>query len=192
MNCGSHRLCYWTLLTQVLKPLRKGDVEIIVVMRSLYQKYELLHNDLSKYNTFYYEGQLYIINVSQSVDLDHALVIDFLHKVSTHGVYAMTVEELFNFIEDVSIDADSVKNYLEEKRQTMSMVYLGILEENISEKHIKRMRNLKSEPEAYNKWNYNKFHLWLIINYDKIIFIDADLRILRILISFLRYLKYQP
>ncbi|KAI5434651.1 hypothetical protein KIW84_021467 [Lathyrus oleraceus] len=111
------------------------------------QKHELVHDDLSKYNnTLYYEGQLYIINVSQSADLDHALVIDFLHKVSTHGVDAMTVEELLNFIEDVSIGADSVENYLEEKQQTMSMVYLDILEENISEKHIKRIRNLKSEP----------------------------------------------
>uniref|UniRef100_A0A0R0JRA3 Hexosyltransferase n=1 Tax=Glycine max TaxID=3847 RepID=A0A0R0JRA3_SOYBN len=36
-----------------------------------------------------------------------------------------------------------------------------------------------SEKDAYNEWNYNKFRLWQLTDYDKIIFIDADLLILR-------------
>ncbi|KAK4276669.1 hypothetical protein QN277_014794 [Acacia crassicarpa] len=44
---------------------------------------------------------------------------------------------------------------------------------------IKRIRNPKAEPEAYNEWNYSKFRLWQLTEYDKIIFIDADLLILR-------------
>ncbi|CAI8605595.1 unnamed protein product [Vicia faba] len=44
---------------------------------------------------------------------------------------------------------------------------------------IKRIRNPKAEPEAYNEWNYSKFRLWQLTDYDKIIFIDADLLILR-------------
>ncbi|KAK4804229.1 hypothetical protein SAY86_004046 [Trapa natans] len=44
---------------------------------------------------------------------------------------------------------------------------------------IKRIRNPKAEPDAYNEWNYSKFRLWQLTEYDKIIFIDADLLILR-------------
>lgn len=44
---------------------------------------------------------------------------------------------------------------------------------------IQRIRNPKAEPEAYNEWNYSKFRLWQLTAYDKIIFIDADLLVLR-------------
>ncbi|CAA0818392.1 Putative UDP-glucuronate\\x3axylan alpha-glucuronosyltransferase 3 [Striga hermonthica] len=44
---------------------------------------------------------------------------------------------------------------------------------------ILRVRNPKAEPEAYNEWNYSKFRLWQLTDYDKVIFIDADLLILR-------------
>lgn len=46
-------------------------------------------------------------------------------------------------------------------------------------KQIERIRNPKAEREAYNEWNYSKFRLWQLTDYDKIIFIDADLLILR-------------
>ncbi|KAE8809296.1 Glycogenin-1 [Hordeum vulgare] len=46
-------------------------------------------------------------------------------------------------------------------------------------KIIERIRNPKAERDAYNEWNYNKFRLWQLTDYDKIIFIDADLLILR-------------
>ncbi|KAL0449798.1 UNVERIFIED_CONTAM: UDP-glucuronate:xylan alpha-glucuronosyltransferase 1 [Sesamum latifolium] len=44
---------------------------------------------------------------------------------------------------------------------------------------IERIRNPKAEKEAYNEWNYSKFRLWQLTDYDKIIFIDADMLILR-------------
>lgn len=44
---------------------------------------------------------------------------------------------------------------------------------------IERIRNPKAERKAYNEWNYSKFRLWQLTDYDKIIFIDADLIILR-------------
>ncbi|WOL01266.1 UDP-glucuronate:xylan alpha-glucuronosyltransferase 3 [Canna indica] len=46
-------------------------------------------------------------------------------------------------------------------------------------KTITRIRNPKAERDAYNEWNYSKFRLWQLTEYDKIIFIDADLLILR-------------
>ncbi|KAM6563524.1 hypothetical protein CsatB_023522 [Cannabis sativa] len=46
-------------------------------------------------------------------------------------------------------------------------------------KTIQRIRNPKAEKDAYNEWNYSKFRLWQLTEYDKIIFIDADLLILK-------------
>lgn len=86
--------------------LRVAYFEIVTTMRTLYQKCKLVHGDLSEYNILYYEGHLYIIDVSQSVDLDHPLALDFLKEDCLHvndffekrGVAVMTVTELFNLL----------------------------------------------------------------------------------------------
>ncbi|KAG6421638.1 hypothetical protein SASPL_118195 [Salvia splendens] len=44
---------------------------------------------------------------------------------------------------------------------------------------IQRIRNPKAEKDAYNEWNYSKFRLWQLTDYDKVIFIDSDLLVLR-------------
>ncbi|WOL05176.1 hypothetical protein Cni_G13902 [Canna indica] len=44
---------------------------------------------------------------------------------------------------------------------------------------ILRIRNPKVKCDAYNEWNYSKFRLWQLTDYDNIIFIDADLHVLR-------------
>ncbi|KAH6758702.1 plant glycogenin-like starch initiation protein 1 [Perilla frutescens var. frutescens] len=44
---------------------------------------------------------------------------------------------------------------------------------------IKRIRNPKAEKDAYKEWNYSKFRLWQLTDYEKIIFIGTDLLILR-------------
>ncbi|KAJ0026066.1 hypothetical protein Pint_08784 [Pistacia integerrima] len=44
---------------------------------------------------------------------------------------------------------------------------------------IKRIRNPMAEKGTYNEYNYSKFRLWQLTDYDKIIFIDADITVLR-------------
>lgn len=44
---------------------------------------------------------------------------------------------------------------------------------------VERIRNPKSEPLKYNAWNYSKFRLWQLTEYDKVIYIDADLLVLQ-------------
>ena len=53
-------------------------------MRTLYQKCKLVHGDLSEYNILYFKGHLYIIDVSQSVDVDHPLALDLLKEDCLH------------------------------------------------------------------------------------------------------------
>ncbi|KAJ6366305.1 hypothetical protein OIU77_002815 [Salix suchowensis] len=55
----------------------------------------------------------------------------------------------------------------------------GLAEAGWEIRTIQRIRNPKAEKDAYNEWNYSKFRLWQLTDYDKIIFIDADLLILR-------------
>ncbi|BAT83713.1 hypothetical protein VIGAN_04091000 [Vigna angularis var. angularis] len=105
--------------------LREGYVEIIIAMRTLYQKCKLVHGDLSEYNILYYEGHLYIIDVSQAVEHEHPHALDFLREdcvhvsdfFKKHGVAVMTIRELFDFIVDATIADDAVDSYLEEMQR---------------------------------------------------------------------------
>ena len=42
-----------------------------------------------------------------------------------------------------------------------------------------RIRNPHAEANAYNEWNYSKFRLWQLTDYEKVVFLDADLLVLR-------------
>ncbi|PUZ53895.1 hypothetical protein GQ55_5G087100 [Panicum hallii var. hallii] len=42
-----------------------------------------------------------------------------------------------------------------------------------------RIRNPRAARDAYNEWNYSKFRLWQLTDYDKVVFLDADLLVLR-------------
>ncbi|XP_078432899.1 uncharacterized protein LOC144704361 [Wolffia australiana] len=105
--------------------LREAYMEIITMMRTMYQKCKLVHGDLSEYNILYFEGHLYIIDVSQSVDLDHPSALDFLKEdcvhvsdfFKKHGVAVMSVKELFDFVTDLTIPDESVDDYLEKMQQ---------------------------------------------------------------------------
>ncbi|KAL6201615.1 hypothetical protein ACLB2K_025328 [Fragaria x ananassa] len=98
---------------------------IIIAMRMLYQKAKLVHTDLSEFNILYFEGHLYIIDVSQAVELFDDNANDFLRQDCLHvsgflkkrGVAVMTVRELFDFIVDPSIAEESVDSYLDEVQQ---------------------------------------------------------------------------
>ncbi|KAG8571686.1 hypothetical protein GDO81_011751 [Engystomops pustulosus] len=69
----------------------------------------------------YNNGQIYIIDVSQSVEHDHPHALEFLRKDCAnvndyfvkYGVAVMTVRELFEFVTDPSINPDNMDAYLE-------------------------------------------------------------------------------
>ncbi|KAH9615544.1 hypothetical protein KSS87_012254 [Heliosperma pusillum] len=44
---------------------------------------------------------------------------------------------------------------------------------------IKRIRNPRAEKGSYNEYNYSKFRLWQLTDYNKLIFIDSDILVLR-------------
>lgn len=69
---------------------------------------------------------------------------------------------------------------------------VALVDETISARHrgaleaagwkvrtIRRIRNPRASPDAYNEWNYSKFWLWALTEYDRVVFLDADLLVQR-------------
>ena len=53
-------------------------LELLGLMKRMYQNCKLVHADLSEYNVLYHQKKLYIIDVSQSVEHDHPRSLEFL------------------------------------------------------------------------------------------------------------------
>ncbi|KAL9450509.1 hypothetical protein AB3S75_012276 [Citrus x aurantiifolia] len=54
-------------------------------------------------------------------------------------------------------------------------------------KWISRIRSPFAKKDSYNEWNYSKLRVWQLIEYDKIIFIDSDLLVLKNIDEFFFY-----
>lgn len=95
--------------------------DCVVLMWKMYNKCRLVHADLSEFNILVQDGQLIIIDVSQSVEHDHPHAFDFLRKDCTNvseffrkkAVATMTVKELFDFITDQTITEENMEACLE-------------------------------------------------------------------------------
>lgn len=63
---------------------RKLYRECVEVMWKLYNKCKLVHADLSEYNLLYLDDSIVVIDVSQSVEHDHPMSLEFLRKDCTN------------------------------------------------------------------------------------------------------------
>lgn len=81
-------------------------VQLLGIMRRIYQVCRLVHADLSEYNILYHKEKLYIIDVSQSVEPDHPRSLEFLRMdiknvgdfFRRKGVDTLADRAIFNFI----------------------------------------------------------------------------------------------
>jgi RIO kinase 1 len=88
------------------KRLREAYVQCILIVRHMYQRCKLVHGDLSEYNLLWHRQQVYVIDVSQSVETDHPSALDFLRKDVANindffrkvgQLQVMTTRQLFEF-----------------------------------------------------------------------------------------------
>ncbi|XDG00546.1 hypothetical protein ABKA04_000161 [Annulohypoxylon sp. FPYF3050] len=85
---------------------RQLYIQLLGIMRRLYQVCRLVHADLSEYNILYNDKQLYIIDVSQSVEHDHPRSLEFLRMdikntgdfFRRQGVDTLSDRVIFDFI----------------------------------------------------------------------------------------------
>lgn len=81
-------------------------IQLLGIMRRMYQVCRLVHADLSEYNILYNDKRLYIIDVSQSVEHDHPRSLEFLRMdiknvgdyFRRQGVDILADRAVFNFI----------------------------------------------------------------------------------------------
>eukprot|EP00899_Mesostigma_viride_P025336 jgi/Mesvir1/5988/Mv00739-RA.1 len=99
--------------------------ECVLILRKMYQKCRLVHGDFSEYNILYYKGSVFVIDVSQAVELDHPRALDFLREDCLHvrdffqkkGVLAPGVRAMFDFITDTTITDENVDECLQRMQE---------------------------------------------------------------------------
>lgn len=95
------------------KRLREAYVQTIVIMRRMFQRCKLVHGDLSEYNLLWHKNEVYVIDVSQSVESDHPSALDFLRKDVSNvndffrkeaNLNVMTTRQLFEFVTSTALE----------------------------------------------------------------------------------------
>lgn len=102
--------------------------DIVIMMWRMYNKCKLVHADLSEFNLLYQNGEIFVIDVSQSVEHDHPHALEFLRKDCTNiteyfrknGVGTMGIKELFDFITDPTINEANMEDCLEKLAERAS------------------------------------------------------------------------
>jgi len=96
--------------------------QTLLIIRRLYQKCKLIHADLSEYNLLYFEEIVYVIDVSQSVEHDHPMSLDFLRRdcsiirdfFSKKLQRVVTTEQMFNFTVDFTIKEEDEEETMQD------------------------------------------------------------------------------
>jgi RIO kinase 1 len=98
--------------------MREAYVQTILIMRHMYQRCNLVHGDFSEYNLLWHNNQVYVIDVSQSVETDHPAALDFLRKDASNvndffgkvgKLDVMNTRQLFDFITAVIEDNEDAE-----------------------------------------------------------------------------------
>jgi len=105
------------------KKMRSLFEQLLKDVRTMYQDCKLVHADFSEYNLLYHNGNAWIIDVSQSVDLDHPRCLEFLREDLLHlkqffsnrayDVVVPSVKEMFDFVTDPAINGSNIDQCLE-------------------------------------------------------------------------------
>lgn len=82
-----------------------------MIIRRLYQRCRLVHADLSEYNLLYMDGDVWVIDVSQAVEHDHPMALDFLRRdcsiinlfFENKNVNIITTKDTFYFVTNINI-----------------------------------------------------------------------------------------
>lgn len=148
--------------------------EMLILMRILFQKCRLVHADLSEYNTIIHNSKLYVFDVSQSVEPDHPMAMDFLrmdiknvndffNRIKKLNVYAerdifkfvITPDEiLLKDLDGFSKDSETTKETLENFLTSMS---LKASEEDEFNDEVFRSLHLVSSLHNIDERDFNKF-----------------------------------
>lgn len=94
-----------------IEDLQQVYVDVLFIMRRMYHMCRLVHADFSEYNMLYYKGEVWVIDVSQAVEHDHPMALDFLRRDCANindffkrkGLQVLNTQQTFDFITDITI-----------------------------------------------------------------------------------------
>jgi len=119
------------------KRMREAYVQCCLILRHMFQRANLVHGDFSEYNALWHNDQVYVIDVSQSVESDHPSALDFLRKdICNVNEYfrkagrleVMSTRQLFEFVtstiienteESESLALDRLMEEVEDEREKL-------------------------------------------------------------------------
>jgi RIO kinase 1 len=115
----------------------------------------LVHGDLSEYNLLWHKSQIYVIDVSQSVETDHPSALDFLRKDASNvndyfskfgKLNVMTTRQLFEFITTVIKDDDTAEmEHLERVMKQVEDDYKRLANQSEKERREQDQQNAVDE-----------------------------------------------
>lgn len=141
-------------------------IQMCLMMRTMTQKCKLVHGDLSEYNLLWHNSQIYMIDVSQSVEYDHPHALDFLKRdvvnvnrfFESCGCLTVDVKTLFDYIisEQLSKNEEDEITDLLEKAEERGADYERTMEEEVFlntwiPSHLGQMSDLKEIDKELGK-----------------------------------------
>ncbi|GMM31543.1 protein kinase [Martiniozyma asiatica (nom. inval.)] len=96
--------------------------EMVILMKRMWSECNLVHADLSEYNTVVRNGELCVFDVSQSVEPNHPMSLDFLRMDVKNitdffgrqrGVEVWKEKDVFEFIVKEGLDSNNWNLYLD-------------------------------------------------------------------------------
>ncbi|KAL4217649.1 Serine/threonine-protein kinase RIO3 [Mactra antiquata] len=144
--------------------------QIVSILKKIYRECCLVHADLSEYNILWWKNQVWIIDVSQSVDITHPSAMEFLYRdcsniinyfKSKNVVDTQTPEWLFNEVTGLDIKGEGAdfvsqaQRFTKEKNEellanqlsTRSYQFDFFWEKSMAEKKIGQLNISDSDSE---------------------------------------------
>ena len=100
-------------------------IQTCVALRAMFSRCKLVHGDFSEYNLLWFNSEVVVIDVSQSVEWDHPRATEFLRKdcANVRDFFArkcervLSVKALYDFVvRDGVDDDDGIRNALDVAR----------------------------------------------------------------------------
>lgn len=117
-------------------------LQLIGLMRRMYQICKLVHGDLSEYNVLYHQNKLFIIDVSQSVEHDHPRSLEFLR---------MDIKNVSDFFRRKSVDVLSERTIFGFITAIEGVVVEPLLTEELEKLYASRPEEDEGEEAAAEK-----------------------------------------
>jgi len=98
-------------------------IQVMEIMKKMYQACKLVHSDFSEYNLLYYNKEVYVIDLAQAVEENHPNADYFLKRdihnmnefFSKNGIDTLTDQQFYDFI--VKKNIKDCKEYINKMRE---------------------------------------------------------------------------